>query len=130
LGQDEHRELGVQGRDQRRLPLPEEFGPAERDFHLELRRLVGVAGLTYRALEAATSGPVGSGEPTFYSKSRWGRWMNGQSHPPRKAIKRLADTLAAEQIDADGLLELWDKAFASSGTDEADGVVEAGGGGR
>jgi hypothetical protein len=102
----------VQGRDQRRLPLPAGLSAAERDFYGELRRLIDVAGLTCRALEAATSNQSGSGEPCFYSKSRWGRWVNGQSQPPRKAIMRLADTLAGEQIGAGHLLDLWDGAFA------------------
>jgi hypothetical protein len=102
----------VQSRDQRRLPLPAGLSPAERDFYHELRRLVGVAGLTCRALEVATSTQPGSGEPSFYSKSRWGRWVNGQSRPPRKAIKKLAETLADDEINAGDLLELWDSAFA------------------
>jgi hypothetical protein len=73
---------------------------------------VDAAGLTCRALEAATSGQPGSGEPDFYSKSRWGRWINGQSHPPRKAVKKLAEKLADDEIDARRLLGLWDTAFA------------------
>ena len=56
--------------------------------------------------------PPGSGEPAFYSKSRWGRWVNGQSQPPRKAIKLLAERLAGDEIKAGHLLELWDGAFA------------------
>jgi hypothetical protein len=79
--------------------------------------LVDVAGLTCRALETVTSVPPGSvppgsGEPAFYSKSRWGRWVNGQSQPPRKAIKILAERLAGDEIKAGHLLELWDGAFA------------------
>lgn len=63
----------MQGHDQRSLPLPAGLSLPEREFCLELRRLVDVAGLTCRALEAATSSPAsGSGEPSFYSKSRWG----------------------------------------------------------
>lgn len=99
-------------RDQRRLPLPAELSPAERDFYRELRRLIDVAGLTYRALEVTTSAGPSSGESAFYSKSRWGRWVNGQSQPPRKAIKILADKLADIEITAGHLLELWDAAFA------------------
>jgi hypothetical protein len=101
----------VPTRDQR-LPLPAALSPAQRDFYGELRRLIDVAGLTCRALEAATSVPPGSGEPAFYSKSRWGRWVNGQSQPPRKAIKLLAERLAGDEIKAGHLLELWDGAFA------------------
>jgi hypothetical protein len=106
----------VPSRDQR-LPLPATLPPAQRDFFAELRRLIDVAGLTCRALEAVTSVPPGSvppgaGEPAFYSKSRWGRWVNGQSQPPRKAIKILAEKLAGDEIKAGHLLELWDGAFA------------------
>jgi hypothetical protein len=111
----------VPSRDQR-LPLPATLSPAQRDFYSELRRLIDVAGLTCRALETVTSVPPGSvppgsvppgsGEPAFYSKSRWGRWVNGQSQPPRKAIKILAERLAGDEIKAGHLLELWDGAFA------------------
>jgi NACHT domain len=103
----------VPSRDQQRLPLPAVLSPAQRDFHRELRRLIDVAGLTTRALESATSSSApGPGEPVFYSKSRWGRWVNGQSHPPRKAIRILAEKLADDEIKAGHLLELWDAAFA------------------
>jgi NACHT domain len=102
----------VPSRDQQRLPLPAALSPAQRDFYDELRRLIDVAGLTCRALEAATSAQPGSGEAAFYSKSRWGRWVNGQSQPPRKAIRILAAKLADDEIKAGHLLELWDDAFA------------------
>jgi len=103
----------VPSRDQQRLPLPAVLSPAQRDFHRELRRLIDVAGLTTRALESATSSTApGPGEPVFYSKSRWGRWVNGQSHPPRKAIRILAEKLADDEVKAGHLLELWDAAFA------------------
>jgi hypothetical protein len=96
-----------------RLPsLPEQLSPAELDFYRELRRLIDTAGLTYRGLEAATSSRSGSGEPTFYSKSQWARWLNGQSPPPQKAIKILTERLAEEEIGASHLLEFWDRAFA------------------
>jgi hypothetical protein len=109
----------VPSRDQR-LPLPSELPPAQRDFYAELRRLIDVAGLTYRALESVTSAAPGSGEPVFYSKSRWGRWVNAQSHPPRKAIRILAAKLADDEIKAGHLLELWDAAFAPVTGDTAD----------
>jgi len=95
-----------------RPPLPATLSPAQHDFYAELRRLIDVAGLTYRALESATSAAPGSGETVFYSKSRWGRWVNAQSHPPRKAIRILAGKLADDEIKAGHLLELWDAAFA------------------
>ena len=39
-------------RDQRRLPLPVGLTQAEREFFLELRRLIDVAGFSCRALSA------------------------------------------------------------------------------
>jgi len=106
------------GHTQQRSPLPYPLTPAGQEFHAELRRLAGQAGLTLRALEKATSTPVAlpgspGNHPEFYGKSSWQRWLNAEGlHPPRKAIKRLAEKLAAEQIPADHLLELWDRAFA------------------
>src|SRR6185437_11262154 len=111
--------VAVPSRDPR-PPLPATLSPAQHDFYAELRRLIDVAGLTYRALESATSAAPGSGEPVFYSKSRWGRWVNAQSHPPRKAIKILAGKLADDEIKAGHLLEMWDAAFAPATGDTAD----------
>lgn len=103
----------MRGQDQRRVPLPAALSPAERDFVLELRRLVDLAGLTFRALEVATSATAAqAGEPSFYSKSRWGRWLNGQAQPPRKAVRKLAEQLDAGGISASHLLGLWDDTFA------------------
>ena len=99
---------------QRRRPLPVRLTPAERDFHVELRRLVDAAGLSFRALEESTSAVRSdSGESSFYSKSQWGRWLNGQSHPPRKAVRKLAAKLGEEDIDAGHLVDLWDRAFVA-----------------
>ncbi|HEX5303726.1 MAG TPA: hypothetical protein VFW50_42705, partial [Streptosporangiaceae bacterium] len=112
-----------------RPPLPVTLSPAQHDFYAELRRLIDVADLTYRALESATSAARGSGEPVFYSKSRWGRWVNAQSHPPRKAIKILAGKLADDEIKAGHLLELWDAAFAPV-TGDAGDSPDAGNPGR
>jgi tetratricopeptide (TPR) repeat protein len=98
--------------DQRRPPLAARLTPAERDFYVELRRLVDLAGLSFRALEEATSAARSdSSEPSFYSKSQWGRWLNGQSLPPRKAVRKLAEKLAEEDIEAEHLVELWGIAF-------------------
>ena len=100
-------------RDQRRSPLPVTLSQAERDFYLELRRLADAAGLTCRALEAATSSArSSSGESCHYSKSGWARWLNGQGQPPRKAVSKLAEKLSGEQISASHLPVLWDNAFA------------------
>jgi hypothetical protein len=97
-----------------RRSLPAALTPAERDFFLELRRLTDVAGFTYRALEQLTS-PVTSAADNsfFYSKSQWGRWLNGQSMPPRHAVRRLADILAAEDVAAAHLLDLWSSTEAA-----------------
>ena len=97
---------------QRRPPLPARLTPAERDFFLELRRLVDAAGLSFRALEESTSSTKSdSGESSFYSKSQWGRWLNGQSLPPRKAVRRLAEILVKEDIEAEHLVDMWGRAF-------------------
>ena len=100
-----------------RPSLPARLTAAERDFCIQLRRLVDAAGLSCRALEEATSSARSDSEPAcFYSKSQWGRWLNGESLPPRKAVRRLAEILAAEQIDAAGLIDLWGRAFAPGDT--------------
>jgi tetratricopeptide (TPR) repeat protein len=108
----------VHARDQRRPPLPARLTPAERDFFLELRRLVDTAGYSFRALEDVTSE-----DKDFFSKSQWGRWLNGQSLPPRRAVRKLIGQLAADDIDADSLMELWSCAFVpGTRTEEAASV--------
>lgn len=103
------------GRDRRRAEFPVALSAAECEFHLELRRLVELAGLTLRELEEMTSSAKSSsGQACFYSKSQWGRWLNGQSRPPRKAVKSLAGFLAEEDISAEHLLELWDRTLLPS----------------
>jgi len=105
----------VQNRDQRRAPLPARLTPAERDFCGELRRLVDAAGLSPQALEKATSSATsGASEPNFYSRSQWGRWLDGESLPPRKAIRKLTERLATEGIEARHLVDLWARAFKPS----------------
>lgn len=102
----------MRSRDQRRPLLPTRLAPAERDFYMELRRLVDAAGLSFRALEESTSAAKSdSGEASFYNKSQWGRWLNGQSPPPRKAVKKLADKLEREDIEAEHLIDMWSTAF-------------------
>jgi tetratricopeptide (TPR) repeat protein len=109
----------MRNRDQRRPPLPAELTPAEREFFLELRRLVDVAGFSCRALEESTSSFKSADEDScFYSKSQWGRWLNAQSLPPRKAVRRLAEMLAKEDVDAGRLLDLWARAFAPADAKE------------
>ena len=104
----------------RRRPLPVGLTPAERDFYVEMRRLVDAAGLSSRALEESTFATVSnSGQPAFYSKSQWGRWLNGQSRPPRKAVKKLTEKLQEEDIEAGYLVDLWGKAFVPTSYPQA-----------
>jgi tetratricopeptide (TPR) repeat protein len=98
--------------------LPAGLTQSEREFFLELRRLAIVADLSYRKLEELTSSfRPKTDDPAFYSKSQWGRWVNGQAMPPRNAIRKLAGILAAADVDASQLLELWSRAIASAAED-------------
>src|SRR5882724_1044840 len=103
----------------RRRPLPAELTQPEREFFGELRRLTDTAGFSYRTLEELTSSFKPTADnPSFYSKSQWSRWLNGQSLPPRNAVRKLADILAAEDVAADHLLELWSRAIELTGRGE------------
>jgi tetratricopeptide (TPR) repeat protein len=104
----------------RRLPLPAGLTQPEREFFLELRRLTDVAGFTYRALEELTSSFKPAADPCFYGKSQWGRWLNGQSMPPRNAVRRLAEILATEGIASGHLLDLWSRTFLPAPAEEAE----------
>ena len=105
----------------RRLPLHAGLTQPEREFFLELRRLTDVAGLTCRALEELTSSfKPAADNPSFYSKSQWGRWLNGQSMPPRNAVRRLGEILATEDIAAEHLLDLWSRTFMAASSEEAE----------
>ena len=96
----------MHSRELRRPPLPDGLTAAERDFCVELRRVVDAAGYSFRALEDVTSG-----NRCFFSKSQWGRWLNGQAQPPRRAARMLVERLAGDDIDAGHLIDLWDRAF-------------------
>ena len=97
---------------------------------MELRRLVDAAGLSFRALEESTSAARSdSGQSSFYSKSQWGRWLNGHSRPPRKAVRRLAEKLGDEDIEAGHLVDLWGSAFVPDGYPQAPGPAAAAAGG-
>jgi tetratricopeptide (TPR) repeat protein len=62
---------------------------------------VDVAGLSCRALQEATEqARTPRGEGCFYSKSQWARWLNGQGMPPRRAVRRLSEVLAADADNA------------------------------
>jgi tetratricopeptide (TPR) repeat protein len=105
----------------RRPPLPAGLTPPEREFFLELRRLADTAGFSYRTLEELTSSSrPATDNPVFYSKSQWGRWLNGQAMPPRNAIRKLAGLLAAEGVAAEHILDLWSGAIAPAITEEAE----------
>ena len=109
-----------------RRPLPVRLTPAERDFYVELRRLVDAAGLSFRALEESTSAArPDSGKSSFYSKSQWGRWLNGQSRPPRRAVRMLAEKLGEEDIEAEHLVVLWGSAFVPDGYPQTPGPAAA-----
>jgi tetratricopeptide (TPR) repeat protein len=83
--------------------------------------LTDVAGLTCRALEELTSSfKPAADNPSFYSKSQWGRWLNGQSMPPRNAVKKLGEMLATQDIAAEHLLDLWSGTFNALGSEEAE----------
>ena len=76
-------------RPSRRQPLPDELRPGERDFFVELRRVVDAAGLTYRELEKKTTTVrTDAAGPAFFSKSQWARWLNGRAMPPRRIFGR------------------------------------------
>jgi hypothetical protein len=108
----------------RRPPLPVRLAPAERDFFVELRRLVDAAGLSFRTLEQSTSAARSdAGESAFYSKSQWGRWLNGQSRPPRRAVRKLAEKLGNDDISAEHLVDLWERAFVPTGYPQAAGAT-------
>jgi tetratricopeptide (TPR) repeat protein len=67
---------------------------------------VDTAGYSCRALEHVTS----EGKD-FFSKSQWGRWLNGQSLPPRRAVRKLIERFVTDEVGADHLINLWDCAF-------------------
>src|ERR1017187_2290660 len=105
----------------RRPPLPAGLTQPEREFFLELRRLTDVAGLSCRALEELTSSfKPAVDNPSFYSKSQWGRWLNAQSMPPRNAVRRLGEILATQDIAAEHLLDLWSRTFMVVSSEEAE----------
>src|SRR5690349_162087 len=104
----------------RRRPLPAGLTQPEREFFVELRRLVDIAGFSYRALEEMTSSyKPATGDSAFYSKSQWSRWLNGQSMPPRNAVRKLGDILAAADVAADRLLDRWSTAIELASPGEA-----------
>src|SRR5579862_1248414 len=104
--------------DQRHPALPVRLTSAERDFFLTLRRLVDASRLSLHALADMTSSPhsasAEASEPPShpeYTGTQWRHWLNGQSLPPRKAVRRLVDALAMADTDAGNLVELWALAF-------------------
>ena len=116
----------MRNRDGRRSPLPARLTPAERDFCEELRLLVDAAGLSSQVLEEATSSVrTDAGDPHFYSRSQWNRWLNGESMPPRKAVRMLVERLTKEEIGADHLLDLWARATVPSRSPQEPGRVLA-----
>jgi hypothetical protein len=110
----------VRNLDQRRPPLPLRLTGAEREFYLEPRRLTCV-GACPGGIDLVTK--IEFGELSFFSKSQWARWLNGESQPPRKAVRELAESLAKEDLVADLLVKLWDRAFAPDAAMAADAIA-------
>jgi tetratricopeptide (TPR) repeat protein/transcriptional regulator with XRE-family HTH domain len=105
----------MSSRSSRRWPLPDGLRPGERDFFIELRRIVDAVGLTYRELERKTSTVrTDAADSSFYSKSQWSRWLNGQAMPPRRAVRRLAEVVTADDPTAERLLHLWEQTAIST----------------
>jgi tetratricopeptide (TPR) repeat protein len=117
----------MRNHDQGRPALPVRLTSAEREFFVALRRLVDTSGLSVRRLADTTSparladatrlpGPSAP-EPddafpdTRYTATQWQNWLNGQSLPPRKAVRMLTEALAIADIDTGNLAELWALAF-------------------
>lgn len=99
-----------------RPALPGLLTPAEREFFTALRRLVDASGLEVDALAAVTSAPGAAPGPAAgaaprYTPQQWRQWLDGQSLPPRKAVRHLADSLGAADTDAAALVEAWALAF-------------------
>jgi tetratricopeptide (TPR) repeat protein len=102
--------------DQARPALPARLTPAEREFFVALRRLVDTSGLPPDVLAGRAASPVaGAAEPGElagqYTAGQWRNWINGQSLPPRKAVRTLAEALASAKVDAGNLVDLWALAF-------------------
>jgi tetratricopeptide (TPR) repeat protein len=107
--------LRMPNQDQRRPALPVRLTSAERDFFLALRRLVDASGLSPHPLadmtSAARSPSAEASEHPEYTATQWRHWLNGQSLPPRKAVRGLVEALAMADTDAGNLVELWALAF-------------------
>jgi len=113
--------LWMRNHDQRRPALPVRLTSAERDFFITLRRLVDESRLSVYSLADLTSSPRSPGadagdspSQAEYTAAQWRHWLNGQSLPPRKAVRRLAEALAMADIDAGDLVESWAAAFRPS----------------
>jgi tetratricopeptide (TPR) repeat protein len=111
--------LWMRNQDRRHPALSARLTAAERDFFLALRQVVDASRLTPQALADTTSSPCSptaeAGEsPAYpeYTATQWQHWLNGQSLPPRKAVRKLVDAVAKADIDAGSLVELWALAFS------------------
>lgn len=81
--------------DRRRPALPARLAPAEREFFMELRRLLDAAGLSARDLASARA-----------DAATWQGWINGESIPPPQAVTDLASRLARNGTGAGRLTRL------------------------
>jgi tetratricopeptide (TPR) repeat protein len=105
----------MRNQEQRRPALPVRLTSAEREFFVALRQLVDASGLSVRRLTDMTRlpSPQPDDPPSSakYTATQWQNWLNGQSLPPRKAVRILTEALAVADIDAGNLAELWALAF-------------------
>jgi tetratricopeptide (TPR) repeat protein len=109
---------GMRNEDQGRPALPVRLTSSEREFFVALRRLVDASGLSLRRLAdmtrvAGLASPESSelSSQAKYTVTQWQNWLNGQSLPPRMAVRMLTDALVIADRDAGNLPELWALAF-------------------
>src|ERR1700761_1196898 len=81
--------------DRRRPAPPARLAPAEREFFVELRRLLDAAGLSARDLVSARA-----------DAATWQGWINGESIPPTQAVTDVASRLARSATGAGRLTTL------------------------
>jgi len=108
----------MRNHDQTRPALPARLTTAEREFFVALRRAVDTSGLSLRRLADMRQLPAAltpqASEPaprTRYTATQWQNWLNGQSLPPRVAVRMLTETLAGADTNPANLAELWALAF-------------------
>jgi tetratricopeptide (TPR) repeat protein len=81
--------------DRRRPALPARLAPAEREFFVELRRLLDAAGLSARDLASPKA-----------DAASWQGWIDGKSLPPQQAVTDLGSRLARNGTGTARLIRL------------------------